>query len=204
MNKAILDTLRRLEHRSKMENSRAVIVSPGQLMSAITWNTGQLFNIMLRSMGATRVMEIGTSTGFSTIWMAEALSERDGRIYTIEADVEKIQRARQNIQDAGVEALVKIMEGNALDVLSEMIKSGIYDSFYDFVLIDADKENVETYFETSLQMVRKGGIIAVDNMLYPERFSDIMNRFAEAIRQNPAVRSVTVPVGNGEEIAIKL
>jgi predicted O-methyltransferase YrrM len=194
-------TLERLNAASKLENSRAVRVPAGELMSAITWETGQFFNIMLRSMGARAVLEIGMSTGFSTIWLAEAVMEVGGRVTTIEMDDDKIRRASDNFEDAGVQDAIDIVRGRALDALEDLRGSS---PVYDFVLIDADKENIPRYFDLVLPMVRRGGMIATDNMLYPERFSGMMGEFGRLVRQNPSVRTVTLPIGNGEEITVKL
>ncbi|MCE2508832.1 MAG: O-methyltransferase [Nitrosopumilaceae archaeon] len=201
MNANIRRALERLNAASKLENSRAVRVPAGELMSAITWETGEFFNIMLRAMGARSALEIGMSTGFSTIWLAEAVMETGGRVTTIEMDDKKIRRASDNFEDAGVRDIIDIAQGRALDVLEDLRGSS---PVYDFVLIDADKENVPRYFDMVLPMVRKGGIIATDNMLYPERFSDMMGEFGRLVRQNASVRTVTLPIGNGEEITVKL
>ena len=201
MREKIRRTLERLDAASKLENSRAVKVPAGELMSAITWETGQLFNIMLRAMGATNVLEIGMSTGFSTIWLAEAVMANGGRVTTIEMDEKKISRATANFADAGLQDIIHIRQGRALDVLEAMNASP---TAFDFVLVDADKENIPRYFDLVLPLVRKGGVIATDNMLYPERFSGMMGEFGRMVRQNDMVRTVTIPVGNGEEITVKL
>lgn len=201
MNLNVQRTLERLNAASELENSRAVTVPAGELMSAITWDTGKFFNIILRAMRAKNVLEIGTSTGFSTIWLAEAVMDASGKVATIEADAKKRQRALRNFEEAGVQEAITIIEGRALDILPRLAESS---TAYDFVLIDADKENIPRYFEIVIPMVRKGGIIATDNMLYPEKFSTMMAEFADMVRQNPMVRTVTTPIGNGEEITIKL
>ncbi|MYC80362.1 MAG: O-methyltransferase [Cenarchaeum sp. SB0661_bin_35] len=195
-------TLKELDEASRLENSRAVTVPVGDLMSAITWDTGILFNILLRGMGAKNVLEIGTSTGFSTMWMAEAMN--DGRVMTIEADSNKRRRAQTNFKRAGLEGRIEILPGNAQDVLKEMSLNSEYNSFFDFVLIDADKENIPLYFDMVLPMLRSGGFIATDNMTHPKKFAHLMDKFAGAVRQNPAVRTVTIPIGNGEELTVKL
>ena len=201
MNASIQRTLERLNAASKLENSRAVRVPAGELMSAITWETGEFFNIMLRAMGAKSALEIGMSTGFSTIWLAEAVMEAGGRVTAVEMDDKKIRRASDNFEDAGVRDAIDIVQGRALDVLKDLSGSS---PMYDFVLIDADKENIPRYFDLVLPMVRRGGIIATDNMLYPEWFSDMMGAFGRLVRQNASVRTVTLPIGNGEEITVKL
>jgi len=78
------------------------------------------------------------------------------------------------------------------------------DSLFDFVFIDADKENLIDYFDLTIPMVKKGGIIATDNMLYPEDYRSEITKYANYLRNRANIESVTVPIGNGEEITIKL
>jgi predicted O-methyltransferase YrrM len=191
----------RLDRQSNREREGKAAVARGLQMLAITADTGMFFSILLKSIKARRILEIGTSTGFSTLWFADALLEnRGGTIITVEEDGKKIERAQKNFQQAGVDGIIKIVEGRALDVLRQMSAK----KKFDFVFIDADKENVKEYFSLVLPMVRVGGIIAVDNMLYPERYRPYMSRYAKYVQNMPDVQSVTVPIGMGEEITVKL
>jgi len=169
-------------------------------MLAITADTGAFFSILMKAIKARRALEIGTSVGFSTLWLAEAVGNR-GKVVTIEMDPLKIERARENFKSAGVEEIIDIRQGVALDVLRKMKGRS---SRFDFVLIDADKENIIEYFDLVLPMVRVGGIIAADNMLFPTRYRRTMKKYAQHVRNNPRVQSITVPIGMGEEITIKL
>lgn len=183
-----------------MERAGRTKVAPGQEMLAITADTGMFFSILLKSIKARRVLEIGTSSGFSALWFADALVENKGSITTIEQNPKKIEWARKNFKQAGVDGMIKIMEGKALDVLRGLDSR----KKFDFVFIDADKENIMEYFSLVLPMTRVGGIIAVDNMLYPERYRRCMSRYAKHVQSLPDAQSVTVPIGMGEEITIKL
>jgi caffeoyl-CoA O-methyltransferase len=169
----------------------------GQEMLAITVDTGIFFSILIRSIKAKRILEVGTSVGFSTLWFAAAIGKK-GKIVTIEMDPLKIERARKTFRRAGVEKIIKIRQGVALDVLRTMKCK------FDFVLIDADKENIIKYFDLILPLVRVGGIIAADNMLFPTPYRPMMKKYARHVRNNGKVQSVTVPIGMGEEITIKL
>lgn len=203
MDERIAGTLKRLNAASEMERIRRVM-PPSARMMAITEDTAILFNVMLRAMRAKHVLEIGMSTGFSTIWMAEAVMRNGGSVTTIEMDPKKVERASRNFEEAGVAGMIDIRHGIASDILAEMRTSGRYDSSFDFVLIDADKESTLRYFEESLHMTRAGGMIAIDNMTEPKKFSEMMAVVRESVSQNPAVRSVLVPIGNGEMVATKL
>jgi len=91
-----------------------------------------------------------------------------------------------------------------MQVLTELSLQQRYKDFFDFVLIDADKENVIEYFDLIFPMVSAGGVIVTDNMLYPEKFREDMKKFSDYLRENPKLRTITSPIGNGEEITIKL
>ncbi len=180
-----------------MERSGERQVKRGQEMLAITTDTGIFFSILLKAIKAKSVLEVGTSVGFSTLWLAEAIGKRGG-IVTIETDLKKIRRARANFRQAGVEKLIDIRHGPALDILPRLKKH------FDFVLIDADKENIVRYFDLVLPLVRIGGIIAADNMLYPLAYRRMMKKYSVHVRSKRNVQSVTVPIGMGEEVTIKL
>jgi predicted O-methyltransferase YrrM len=150
------------------------------------------------------MLEVGMSTGYSTIWCAEVISEQSGKIITIEQNPSKIRRAKENFQKAGVTDTIIIKEGLAMQILSELSLQKKYSNFFDFVLIDADKENVIEYFDLIFPMVAIGGVIVTDNMLYPERFREEMKKFSDYLKENPKLHTITLPIGNGEEITIKI
>jgi len=201
---SISKVLDELEVQSNLEKSRKVDVSPEDRMLAITKETGELLNMILRLKNAKNMLEVGMSTGYSTIWCAEAIIEQSGKIITIEQNPNKIKRAKENFQQAGVTDTITIKEGLAMQILTELSLQQRYKDFFDFVLIDADKENVIEYFDLILPMVSAGGIIVTDNMLYPEKFRQDMKKFSDYLRENPKLRTITSPIGNGEEITIKL
>jgi caffeoyl-CoA O-methyltransferase len=192
----------RLDEQSNRERRGEADVAPGQEMLAITADTGAFFSILLKAIRAKSVLEIGTSAGFSTLWFAEAVmsNTKKGRIVTIEANSKKVERASRNFQQASVGRLIEIIEGFALDVLPKLRGR----SKFDFVFIDADKENIIEYFDLALPIVQVGGIIAADNMLYPEHYRSDMERYARYVRCKSNVQSVTVPIGMGEELTIRL
>jgi caffeoyl-CoA O-methyltransferase len=205
----------KLEKRSKLERSGKVSVPRQNMMLAITYETGLFFNILLKAMKAKRVLEVGTSTGYSALWLAEALlhtgaSSKDRRLVsgkpliTIEKDPTKIKRAYKNFSDAKVSDKIHLMKGPALENLLKLSKGTFKNGYlFDFIFLDADKENLKQYFDLVLPMLRKGGIIATDNVLYPKDYRPIMTSFLKYVRAKPDIRSVTVPIGHGEEITAK-
>lgn len=200
----IFEVLEKLEKQSSLEKSRQVDVSSDERMLAITKETGELLNMLIRLKNAKNMLEVGMSVGYSTIWCAEAISQNHGKIITIEQNPKKIKRAKENFQNANVTDSIIIQEGLAMQVLREFNLQEKYKEFFDFVLIDADKENVIEYFDMILPMVSVGGVIITDNMLYPEKYREDMKKYALHIQANQDVRTITSPIGNGEEITVKL
>ena len=164
------------------------------------------YNILLKSINAKKILEIGMSVGYSGLWFADAVmsnTQSDGQIITIDREKFKIDKATQNFGEAGVNSLIKIREGEARKILHE-IKGEFGENYFDFIFIDADKESYIEYFDLCLPLVRNGGIIGADNILFPERFNEMMADYLSHVRSNPSVQSVTVPIDNGEEITFKL
>ena len=164
------------------------------------------YNIMLKSINAKKILEIGMSVGYSGLWFADAVmsnTQSDGQIITIDRERFKIDNAKKNFEEAGVSSLIKIRDGEARKVLHD-IKEEFGKNYFDFIFIDADKESYIEYFDLCLPLVRNGGMIGADNILLPERFNEMMVDYLSHVRSNPNVQSVTIPIDNGEEITIKL
>jgi len=206
VNEKIQNILSRLEKDIDYENSHRDQVSSEKRLNCISKNIGMFYNIMLKSINAKKILEIGMSVGYSGLWFADAVisnTESDGQIITIDREKFKIDKATQNFEEAGVDSLIKIREGEAKKILYE-IKEEFGEDYFDFIFIDADKESYIEYFDLCLPLVKKGGIIGADNILFPERFNEMMADYLSHVRSNPNVQSVTVPIDNGEEITFKL
>ena len=205
INEKIQNVLSRLENDIDYENSHRDEVPSEKRLNCISKNIGTFYNIMLKSIHAKNILEIGMSVGYSGLWFADAImsNTQDGQIITIDREQFKIDSATRNFEEAGVSSLIKIREGEARKILHE-IKEEFGENYFDFIFIDADKESYIEYFDLCLSLVRKGGIIAADNILFPERFNEMMADYLSHVRNNPNVQSVTVPIDNGEEVTIKL
>jgi len=205
INEKIQNVLSRLEKDIDYENSHRDEVPSEKRLNCISKNIGTFYNIMLKSIHAKNILEIGMSVGYSGLWFADAImsNTQDGQIITIDREQFKIDSATRNFEEAGVSSLIKIREGEARKILHE-IKEEFGENYFDFIFIDADKESYIEYFDLCLPLVRKGGIIGADNILLPERFNEMMADYLSHVRSNPNVQSVTVPIDNGEEVTIKL
>lgn len=207
MDKKIQDVLSRLQKQAEYENQHKKEFEHDERILAITKETGLFYNILLKAVKAKKILEIGLSAGYSTLWFAEAVlhntngTTQGKAITTIEQNPKKIQIAKENFTEAGVSEIIDIRHGLAGDVLSEISNDLKNNSaeLYDFVFIDADKENSISYFDTCLKLVKKGGIIAADNIL---DMSD-MKKYEDYVQKKSDVISVTIPIGWGEEISIK-
>jgi predicted O-methyltransferase YrrM len=119
---------------------------------------GKLLHLLAKMVGARRILEIGTLGGYSTIWLARALPA-DGRLITLEADAKHAGVARANIARAGLDAVVELRLGAALDSLPQIAGP------FDLIFIDADKPNIPYYFDWALKLARVGSLIVVDNVV---------------------------------------
>ncbi|XP_065287205.1 O-methyltransferase MdmC-like [Dermacentor albipictus] len=143
----------------------------------------QLFNIFLKASGARNYLEIGVFTGVSALAAALALPP-DGRVTGLEINAETVNVGRPFWKEAGVDGKIDIIIGDAKKSLDDLIAQG-KTNFFDFIFIDADKNCMDDYYERSLQLVRRNGIIAVDNVLWHARVFDpaIDDPETEAIRR---------------------
>lgn len=164
----------------------------------------QLIAFLLQLMGASRVLEIGCFTGYGTLAMALALPPH-GRVVTLDVNRHFAEIGRRFWREAGVEERIEFVPGEALASLRRLLTTGAAGSF-DFVYIDADKKRYPDYFELALQLLREGGIIAADNMLWGGAVADPANtsrqvvalrRLFERIRGDPSLSFCTLPIGDG-------
>jgi predicted O-methyltransferase YrrM len=132
-------------------------------------NQGKLLELLARSHGARRILEVGTLGGYSTIWLARALPD-DGVLITLELEPRHAQVARVNIERAGFSSLVDVRTGPAADSLRSLISEGVEP--FDFVFIDANKEGYSEYFSLTLELSKPGTVIVADNVV---RGGDILD-----------------------------
>jgi len=133
---------------------------------------GKFLHLFARVAGASRILEIGTLGGYSTIWLARALPEH-GRIVTLEFSPDHAQVARNNLATAGVAEKVDLRVGAALDLLPVLQAEG---QVFDFVFIDADKENNAAYLQWAIRLARLGATIIVDNVVRKGAILDPANQ----------------------------
>lgn len=143
---------------------------------------GRLLRILAESVGAQRVVELGTSTGYSGLWLLLALRKTGGKLFTYEIDADRHAMARSNFERAGVGALATLVLGDAHDEVTKL-KDPV-----DLVFIDADKEGYPDYLRKLLPRVRPGGLIVAHNMASPAPDPD----YIHAVTTDPALDTVFV------------
>jgi predicted O-methyltransferase YrrM len=127
-------------------------------------DNGKFLFLLIKMIGAKRVLEIGTLAGYSTIWMARALPE-GGKLVTLEISKEHAEFAQGNFKKAGLENKIQLVFGKAMDSLEKLLETTHSKDKFDFVFIDADKENSSAYFDKAIKLTNSGGVIATDNTL---------------------------------------
>ncbi|WP_312117613.1 O-methyltransferase [Brevibacillus reuszeri] len=161
-------------------------------------NQGKLLNLFAQIQGARTILEIGTLGGYSTIWLARALPA-DGRLITLEANPHHAEVARKNLEHAGLDHLVEIRLGDALDSLAQLDAEG--HGPFDLFFIDADKQSNSEYFQWALNHSRKGSLIITDNVVRNGRVVDEastdpsvlgVRRFAEHVAAEPRVSATAL------------
>ena len=129
---------------------------------SVSPNQGKLLQILAQVMGARAILEIGTLGGYSTIWLARGL-RAGGKLITLEVDPKHAEVAQLNVSRAGLQDVVEIRIGNALDMLPQL--SAERRGPFDLIFIDADKQSIPAYFEWALRLSRPGALIIVDNVV---------------------------------------
>ncbi|MGI8569283.1 MAG: O-methyltransferase [Methylocella sp.] len=164
----------------------------------VTPTQGKLLHILARLQGARRILEIGTLGGYSTIWLARALPE-DGRLITLEADARHADIARANISRAGLDAMVDLRVGRALETLPRIAAEG--GGAFDLTFIDADKQSIPEYFRFARKLSRRGSLIVVDNIVRDGRVIDAagrdpdiqgIRRFNEMLAAEPGICATAI------------
>ncbi|RMG90777.1 MAG: methyltransferase [Zetaproteobacteria bacterium] len=195
------DVLVRLREATALEEGAEMRSAPEQ---------GQFMAWMLKLMNARRVIEIGTYTGYASLWMAMALPD-DGWLITCEVEQRWAFMARRFWEQAGVAGRIELHLRPAMETLEMLLSSGEKES-YDFVFIDADKERYTDYYEASLLLLRKGGVIAVDNTLWGGAVADAerhdvateaIRSFNRFVHDDERVDLAMLPVADGLTLLMK-
>ncbi|MDZ8186576.1 MAG: class I SAM-dependent methyltransferase [Nostoc sp. ChiSLP02] len=171
---------------------------------------GQFMGLLVQLLGAKKTLDIGVFTGYSSLVVALALP-RDGKVVACDISEEFTAIARRYWQQAGVANKIELHIAPALETLDNLLATGETETF-DFAFIDADKSNYDAYYERSLQLVRPGGVIAIDNVLWYGKVADPqvqdnatkkIRAFNQKLHQDGRVNLSLIPIGDGLTLALK-
>ena|SRR5271157_214822 len=196
------EVLRRLRQEAEGHTHGSLQIAPEQ---------GQFLHLMARILGARKTLEVGVFWGYSSAWVALALPS-GGKLVACDCNAEYMARARRTWREAGVEGKIELRLAPALETLDSLVAEGHAGTF-DLAFIDADKGNYANYYERSLLLLRPGGLIAVDNVLWHGRLADpndhtvdtdAMRAFNRKLHDDRRVALSLATMGDGLALACKL
>ncbi len=202
MDAAIETVLREYDQRAATEMKRMQALPPAEMMKHIDDfllpvgpATGQLMNILIKESKAKTILEIGTSYGYSTIWLAEAARATGGKVTTLDLHAGKQDHARNAIGKAGLASVVEFKLGDARESIAAL--SGPFD----FVLLDLWKDLYIPCFDLFYPKLGSGAMVVADNMIFPEFSRADAELYRKHARAKPDIRSVLLPVGSGIDLS---
>jgi predicted O-methyltransferase YrrM len=193
MDHELQSLLRELE-RFGAENDARVSERREKMLN-ITPETGALLAILATGMKTQRVLEIGTSNGYSTLWLADAMRTTSGSVVTVEASSVKTEMARLNLERSGLSPWVRQVVMDAGEFLREQSAEQ-----FDLIFLDADRQQYVAWWPRIENLLAPGGLLVVDNAV---SHAAEMEAFIALVRSAPGWRSATIPIGNGEFVSLK-
>lgn len=161
-------------------------------------DVGRFLNTLLRGAESKCILEIGTSYGYSTVWLAEAARKNGGRLITLEIDGKKAKYAKSQIEKAGLEAFVEFRVGDALTAIRDASER------FDFVLLDLWKDLYVPCFQLFLPKLNADAFVVADNMILPSNHHQAATSYRMAVRKSGMFDSLLLPIGSGIEVSQKI
>ncbi len=174
----------------------------------LSWQSAEFLEILIKMNKPERVLEIGTAIAYSSIRIAKNLNE-NSILQTIEKSKDNISIARENIRKSGLGSKIEVLEGDALDIMPGL------DTQYDFIFLDADKEDYMKLFNYSINLLKTNGVIFIDNLLWhgyaavkdvPDNYRESakhIKEFNEMFISHKDLKSTIIPVGDGIGLGVK-
>jgi predicted O-methyltransferase YrrM len=195
------DILRQLREETAQLPNAIMQIAPEQ---------GQFMSLLIKLLGATKTLEVGVFTGYSSLCVALALPIH-GKIVACDISEDYTTMARRYWQAAGMADKIDLRIAPALDTLDQLLAEGQAETF-DFAFIDADKGNYDSYYERALQLIRPGGLIAIDNVLWSGRVADSQDKESstkklralnEKLYKDERITLSMIPIADGLTLAFK-
>jgi predicted O-methyltransferase YrrM len=199
MENAVKEVLKQYAARAERERAQVEAAggefNPDDLLLWIGPDAGALLNQLAKGSRATHILELGTSYGYSTIWLAEAAKANGGKVTSCELAKTKHDYAREHLKAAGLADYVELRTGNALETIPTLA-DGI-----DFVLVDLWKNMYVPCLELFYPKLKPGAVLVADNMLRPKQARADALAYRRAVRAKPGISSVLLPMGSGLEVS---
>jgi predicted O-methyltransferase YrrM len=155
--------------------------------------TAELLGVLIRATGARRILELGTSNGYSAIWLADAAEATGGTLVSVDVDADRTALARRNLADAGLAARAELRTEDAAETLARSA-----DAEWEFVFLDSERPAYPEYVPDLVRTLAPGGVLAIDNVRSHEHE---LVEFTSLIEAEPALTQTVVPVGAGLRLA---
>lgn len=193
MTETLQKLLTELEHFGQ-QNDAAVSERPRRMLN-ITRDTGEFLSVLVQATNAQRVLEIGTSNGYSTLWLAQAAQLIGGHVTTVEFSEYKLEMAAWNFERSGLSYVITQHPGEAGGLLERLD-----DACFDLVFLDSKRSDYVQWWPNIQRVLRKGGLLVVDNAT---SHADELAAFMTQVSADSNFTTCTVPVGNGEFLATR-
>ena len=189
-----LETLKIELERFGAANDSSTDERPRRMLN-VTRDTGEFLSVLLRATAARRILEIGTSNGYSTLWLAEAARATGGAVTTVESSEYKLGLASVNFARSGLASFITLVHDDAGRLLQRSEQSA-----FDFIFLDSERSQYPGWWPPLRRVLRPGGLLVVDNAL---SHVEQMAPFVALVQADPVLTTSLVPVGNGEFLAVK-
>ena len=174
----------------------------------LLWQSAEFIEQLVVIKNPKRILEIGTAIGYTSIRIARNLQGKSA-VHTIEKSADNIAKAKEYFSKSGLDSKIKLLEGEAINIMPQLKKK------YDLIFLDADKEDYKRLFDYSLVLLRRGGILVVDNLLWhgyaassrvPKEYKTStkhIREFNELFMNQPNLKSLIIPIGDGLGVGVK-
>ncbi|MCJ7508685.1 MAG: O-methyltransferase, partial [candidate division Zixibacteria bacterium] len=191
MRKDVKELLEKLNQKNEKEKKAGLPIQ--RRMRSIPPETGLFLYLLVKISKAQKILEIGTSQGYSTIWLAQAAEEIGGKVTTLEINPTSAAKAEKNLKQVKLDRFVEIKIGDAERILPNMREK------FDFVFIDAEKKGYLTYFDLVRPILKENGLIVADNVI---SHAESLANYTDSVQKHPDFQSLIVPIGSGEMLSL--
>ncbi len=189
----VRSVLAKLERQDALERERGV--TRQERLRQVTPDVGRFLHTLVLAIRPLCIVEVGTSGGYSTVWLATAAKSVSATVITLEIDPVKVQRATSTLREADVDDVVTVVQGDAFDYLRDRREP------VDFVFLDAEKEDYLRFLELIVPLLPIGGMVVADNLI---SHAEELAEFRRRAESDPRLSTIVVPIGRGELLAAKI